>query len=157
MASQTLFLIMSIPKKILIIANNSDVALALKGYILSTSKMDVEFVKALTYDSFRASLRNFDHYDYIICELFKLYGIRERAEGVITAKTFYNFNKKILIYDFNMPQVQDNQIIWDVFDESKSLDDALECVVNLSDEEYIKNIEHLEAYFSDAFFGVDGH
>ncbi len=147
---------MDAKKKILIIADSELIAEAIKCHIKHMSDMDYEKIKALSYNNFRTNLRNFNEYDYIICDLFKQYGASLRAEGILAAKSFHNFDKHVIIYCFNLPQITHSPLIWDITSDKK-FDDVLTQITEMTQEDFLEHIAKLEEIFAEALFSVDGH
>lgn len=138
-------------KRILIIGDSPLIMQALEQYVLLVPDMaDYEVVDTFQYGGFMTQ-KNLEHVDLILCDLFRCYGTRLRAEGIPTAKTLSRF--PCLIYGFNVLSVAKNPCIWNVVGEIPLAKKLRE----LANADRKSALAKLEKHFSDNIFPVDGH
>ena len=147
---------MNTKRKLLIFGEESIVLKALEQYaaivpdmaekydILATSEYD-QPISATTYLSA----------DIVLFSLFRRYGVRQRAEGIPSLEQRLRRGKLGLIYDFCIPQVKDNPLVWDIA-ENVTLAEKL-AYLTTANLDFMEYLEPLKQVFADHLFTVDGH
>jgi hypothetical protein len=92
--------------------------------------------------------------DFKLYELYRRYGTRLRAEGITTLQRSIALHTKALVYGFDIPDVADNPLIWDVFGDLP-LAGKLAAWESITDP--AQEVEHLAERFGKDIFAVDGH
>ena len=145
-----------VKKKLLIFGESAIELKALEQYATIVPDMvaNYEIVGISEYDQ-PISAATYLSADIVLFSLFRRYGVRQRAEGIPSLEQRLRRGKLGLLYDFCIPDVKDNPLVWDIA-ENVTLAEKLSYLTT-TNLDFMAYLEPLKQVFAEHLFTVDGH